>query len=622
MQHKLTTSIILLLTAIAFFALVLINNQVLSPARLDLTENQVYSLSKGSQQVLADIDEPINVYFFFSDKASKNMTSLRNYANRVESLLTEYQTMAKGKLKLHIIDPQPFSEQEDQANQFGLTGATIGAAGESIYLGLAATNAIGEQKVIAFFDPKQEGFLEYEISKLIHQLSNSKPVKLTLLTDLNVAGGQNPMTGQVDPAWTFYTQLQQLYKVDLVTSDIKSLPEDTDLLVLVHPKALSDELLYSIDQYAMGGGKVLAFIDPHNESDNLAMMAGSMGPNGSSIDKLTNAWGVQFDSQDVLLDAMAGLDIRTQAGGVTRHFGFVGLGPQELDRTDVTTANLEVINGASFGTFTQLPDAQSTWLPLIKSSVNADLMNVNTYAMTRDPDELARKYQSENKQFTLAGRLIGKANSAFESPPDGIEDPKQLKSTSALNIILVGDTDLLADRFWVQQANFFGQTIFTPFANNGDFITNSVENLSGSDALISIRSRGTFARPFVKVDELTVIAEQKFREQEEILQQQLDETEQQLTQLQSQAEEGGALVVSPQQQQAIEDFMQKKIQIRKALRDVRHQLDKDIESLGNWLKFINIAVAPLFLVLLLMLLARGLRTKSTPAQRLLTQEAK
>ena len=286
MQHKLTTSISLLLTAVVFFALVFINNKLLSSVRLDLTENHVYSLSKGSKQVLADIDEPVNLYFFFSDKATKNMTSLRNYANRVESLLTEYQTIAKGKLKLQIIDPQPFSEQEDQANQYGLTGATIGAAGEAVYMGLAATNAIGEQKVIAFFDPKQESFLEYEISKLIHQLSNTKPVKVTLLTDLNIAGGQNPMTGQVDPAWTFYSQLQQLYQVELVGSDITALPDETDLLVLVHPKNLSDALLYAIDQYALGGGKVLAFVDPHNESDPMAMMAGSMGPNTSSLDKL------------------------------------------------------------------------------------------------------------------------------------------------------------------------------------------------------------------------------------------------------------------------------------------------------------------------------------------------
>ena len=350
----------------------------------------------------------------------------------------------------------------------------------------------------------------------------------------------------------------------------------------------------------------------------MAMMAGPMpSGNSSNLEPLLSAWGVQFDSNNVLLDAI-GLDIRTQDGGVTRHFGFVGLTTEQLDREDVITANLEVINGASFGVFSQREGVETTWLPLIRSTQNSDLMDVATYAMTQDPEELAKAYQNKNKAYVLATRLSGQANSAFNKAPDGVEQTEIITSTDNLNVVLVGDTDMLADRFWVQLSNFFGQTIFTPFANNGDFITNAVENLGGSNALISIRSRGTFSRSFSKVDELTVIAEQKFREQEQILQQQLEETEQQLLQLQNQQVDGGALVISPQQQLAIDEFMQQKITIRKSLRDVRHQLDKDIESLGNWLKLINIALAPLFLVLLLVLLRGIFRTKP----RLIAAESK
>lgn len=615
MSRNISTSLGMLLIAISFFALVLLNNQLLSPVRLDLTENQVYSLSKGSEKVLSEIDEPINLYFFFSDKASKNMTSLRNYAIRVESLLEEYATLAEGKINLEIIDPEAFSEQEDRANQFGLTAATIGAAGEAIYMGLAASNALDDQEVIPFFDPQQESFLEYEISKLIHKLSASKRVKVSLLTDLPVAGGQNTMSGQFDPPWTFYSQLQQLYQLEKIGSDVAAVPDGTDVLILMHAKVLSESLLFSIDQYVMAGGKLLVFVDPHNESDQLAMMAGGgMGGNSSNLARLFDAWGVTFEAGQVLLDAMAGLDIRTPSGGVARHFGFVGLGAEQIDRDDVITASLEIINGASFGTFSHDEQSQSQWLPLLHSSPNADLLDVSTYAMTRDPQELAKKYQSQNQQYVLAARISGAANSAFEQALEGAKVEQMLSSTKSLNVIVVGDSDFLADRFWVQQANFFGQTITTPFANNGDFITNAVENLAGSDALISIRSRGTFARPFSKVDELTVVAEQKFREQEQLLQQQLEETEYQLSQLQSQQGEGGALVITPEQQQAVDDFMQQKTHIRKALRDVRHQLDKDIESLGNWLKFINIALAPLALVLLLMLFARLLRTKSKPSR--------
>lgn len=592
---------------------------MLSSVRLDLTENQVYSLSQGSKKVINEIDEPINLYFFFSDKATKNMTSLRNYANRVESLLTEYETLAKGKIRLQVLDPQAFSEQEDQADQFGLTAANIGAAGESIYMGLAATNALDQQKVIAFFDPQKESFLEYEISKLIYQLSEPEPVNITVLTDLPLSGGQNPMTGQTESAWTFLSQLQQLYTIEQVASDIKVLPDNTDVLMVVHPQDYSQELLFAIDQFALNGGKVLVFLDPHNESDPMAMMGGVMpSANSSNLEPLLTAWGVEFNSEQVLLDAMAGLDIRTQTGGVTRHFGFVGLTSEQLDREDVLTSNLEVINGASFGVFTQNKAAKSTWQPLFHSTENSDLMDVNTYAITQDPDALAKSYSSDNQRYVLAARLSGKAKSAFELAPEDVEVDELHTSTTKLNVILVGDTDVLADRFWVQQSNFFGQVIATPFANNGDFVANAIENLSGSDALISVRSRGTFARPFTKVDKLTLVAEQKFRDQELILQQQLDETEQQLLQLQSQQAESSALVITPDQQAAIDEFMQKKISIRKSLRDVRHQLDKDIESLGNWLKLINIAVAPLLLILLLLLVRALFRLK--PSAKLSLKE--
>ena len=621
MKHKLTFSVNLFLISVVFIALVFINNQLLSSARLDLTENQVYSLSQGSKQVLKEIEEPINLYFFFSDKASKNMTSLRNYANRVESLLSEYETFANGKLKLQMLDPQAFSEQEDQADQFGLTAANIGAAGEAIYMGLAATNALDEKKVIAFFDPQKEGFLEYEISKLIYQLSEPEPVNITLITDLVLKGGQNPMTGQVDPPWTFLTQLEELYTVEKLTSETISLPVNTDVLMLVHPKEYSDTLLFAIDQYALSGGKILAFLDAHNESDQMAIMVGPMpSVSSSNLERLINAWGVHFDSDNVLLDAMAGLDIRTQEGGVTRHFGFVGFTTDQLDRNDVLTSNLEVLNGASFGVFSQIEGSETNWTPLVKSTLNSDLMGTGTYAMTQDPEQLAKAYQSDNQAYVLAARLSGPAKSAFEQTPEEIEPTEIVKSTDNLNVILVGDTDMLADRFWVQQSNFFGQTIYTPFANNGDFITNAVENLGGSDALISIRSRGVFSRSFSKVDELTVIAEQKFREQEKILQQQLEETEQQLLQLQNQQVEVGALIISPEQQSAIDEFMQKKVTIRKSLRDVRHQLDKDIESLGNWLKLVNIAIAPFILILLLALLRVFFRTK--PRLTSITTESK
>ncbi|WP_416305648.1 GldG family protein [Neptunicella sp. SCSIO 80796] len=610
MLNKFSNTFTTLLLVVVFTALVLINNLLFSSVRLDLTEDQVYSLSEGSKQILQEIDEPIHLYFFYSDKASNGMTSLRNYANRVESLLQEYASASDGKIILHQIDPVPFSEAEDRANQFGLTGATLGNGGDAVYLGLAGSNAYNDEKTIAFFDPQQESFLEYEISKLIYQLSDPKQVSVTVISDLPIMGGQNPMTGRMDPAWTIFTQLEQLYKVQKLGNDASSVPADTDVLMLVNPSGYNEELQFSIDQYAMQGGKVIAFVDPHSEADPMAAMGGA---GGSDLTKLLTSWGVEFDPSQVVLDAASGLDIRTQSG-VARHMGYLGLQGDLLDGDDVVTSGLDVINAASVGALHQIKDAQTQWTPLIHSSSNTDLIDSATYGVTRDVEDLSKNFNAKEQRYTLAARIAGKAKSAFEQIPDGVEAEDFVAQTDQLNVIVVADTDLLTDRFWGSQSNFFGQTVFTPFANNGDFVTNAVENLGGSNALISVRSRGTFARPFEVVEQLTVQAEKRFREKEQVLQQELQQTEQQLAQLQGQQAENGMLVLSEQQQQAVDQFMQKKIDIRKELREVRHQLDMDIENLGSLLKLLNIAVAPLLLVLLLGFVARLSRKKASRGQ--------
>ncbi|MBT0585755.1 GldG family protein [Alteromonas oceanisediminis] len=566
--------------AALFFALVVINNQALDSVRVDLTENQVYSLSDGSKQVIDELDEPINLYFFFSDSTSKGMTGLRNYANRVESLLREYAKYSQDKIRLHVIDPVPFSEAEDQAAQYGLTGAAIGQIGESIYFGLAGTNAVDDQQVIGFFDPQKETFLEYDISQLVYQLSDPEPVNVAVLTSIGVDGGQNPMTGQFEQPMVFYTQLQQLFDVTKIDTDATEVPVDTDVLLVAHPKGINDTLLSSIERFATGDGRMIVFADPHYESDAMAMMGG-MGANASAF-PLLESWGISVTTDSVLLDASAGLEVRTPQGGVARHVGILGFNATMMDGDDVVTANLDSVNAASVGAITLAQNSELALQPLIRTTQNSQLVPSAVYAMTQDPQALARDFESDDKQHVVAARISGNVG-----------------EQASLNMIVIADADLLADRFWVQQSNFFGQSVFTPFANNGDLLTNATENLAGSDALISVRSRGTFARPFERVQALEVAAEAKFREQEELLQQQLAETEAQLAELQSQQGDTGALVVSPEQQAAIDNFVQQRIDIRKALRDVRYQLDRDIDTLGNWLKFINIAVAPMLLAFLL-----------------------
>ena len=605
MNKTFSNSLFFIVLAAVFFAAVFVNNLLFKDFSVDLTEQKVFSLSPGTNNILDELDEPINLYFFFSDTSSKGMTGIRDYATRVQSLLREYERKANGKIKLEFIDPEPFSEAEDRAASFGLTAAPTGVGQDTVYFGLAGTNSLDDGMVISFFDPQKEAFLEYDISKLVYQLSEPEPIKLTLITDLQISGQQNPLTGQSTPPSVIYQQLQSFFDLTLISNSAESLPTDTDVLMVLHPQSMPESLTNSIDQYLMSGGKAMMFIDPHYESDPMNQM-GAVGVNASSFD-LLEKYGIGVNTADVVLDALTGLEVRATDGQVIRHLGFVGLGEDNISRNDITSADLDSINGASFGEVSILPSANKlNFLPMLTSSENAGLMSNTMYASTALPEDIADKFVNQRTQYVLAARIQGSAESII-APMAQAGVANFIASTNDLNIVVVADADITADRFWVQQSNFFGQNVFSPFANNGDLIINVLENLGGSEGLIGIRSRGTFARPFTKVQDIQVLAEEKFRQQEQRLQAQLAQTETQLAELQTQSD---SLTLSVQQQQAIDDFTQQKIAIRKSLRDVQYQLDKDINELGNILKIINIIIAPLVLIGFIFVVARLARKKA------------
>lgn len=598
-----TISFFVLLFA-AFFALTFASNKLLRGVGVDLTEDKLYSLSTGSKSILENLDTPIELHYFFSDTTSKGMPSLRNYAAQVESLLQKYSELGGDNIRLNVIDPQPFSEQEDKAAEFGLTAAAIGPAQDSVYFGLAGSNDAGDVMIVGFFDPAKASFLEYDISRLIYQLSNPEPVRLTIVTDIALMGEQNPVTGEQTLPFVLYQQLTELFDVTLVANNAEALPQDTDVLVLAHPQSLSRELLYDIDQYLMNGGKAITLLDPHFESDLLAMM-GSVGVNRSELPLLEN-YGVNVTLEQVVLDSQAGLEIRGPDGNPIRHFGFLGLSASQINNDDVSTGDLDSVNGASFAAISVKEGAKLRLEPLLMSTENAAYISSVDYAGAPEPSILSANFVNEDNSKVLAGRITGEASSFFSAEDPQVKDGF-IETTQSLNMVVIGDVDLLTDRFWVQQSRFFGQTMFSPFANNGDLIINLVENYGGAEALIGLRGRGAFSRPFEKVQQISVAAEAKFREQENRLQAQLQETEAQLMQLQNQ--QSDALSISTEQQQSIDAFVAKRIETRKALRDVQFQLQKDINALGNQLKLINIVVMPMILTLLLFGIARVLRRR-------------
>jgi ABC-type uncharacterized transport system involved in gliding motility auxiliary subunit len=597
----------LFLLAVLFLGVVMLSNVGLRGMRLDLTQNKLYTLSSGSQQVLRELKEPVNLYFYFSrDVAAKQSPLILPYAARVREFLEEISARAGGKVHLHVIDPQPFSDEEDRAAEFGLQPLPVGNSGESLYFGLAGTNSTDGRSAIPNFQADREEFLEYDVAKLIQELGTPKKPVIGLLSSIGLQGQFNPQTGQMGEPWPIYTQLQQLFSVRTLTSDLDHIDKDVDVLMLVHPKQLQPKTLYAIDQFVMRGGRLLLLVDPDAGADLSGQnpsnpLAAAMADHSSDLKPLLATWGVDYDASKVIGDLSRGLEVRTNpTSGPVRHIGILGLRRADMDPKDVVTASLESINLATVGSLSPRAGAKTTFEPLLMSSTSAEPLPAQRFHALVDPSTLRDGFKSTGIRYTIAARITGPVDSAYPNgpPPDlkpaaGPPIAHLAKSSTPANIVVIADTDFLMDYLWVQQRELLGQRIAQAFANNGDLIANVLDNLSGSSALISIRGRASFSRPFERVDALKRQADDRLRAKALELQSELQQTESKLTELQSKRNDQSSIMLSAEQEEELKRFTAEKTRVRKELRETQRGLDVDINRLGSRLKIINIALAPL-----------------------------
>ncbi len=609
--HRGSGALTLAVLAVLFIGLLILSNYGLRGWRLDLTENRLYTLSPGTRHIIDALDEPINLYYYFSRQtAGERATDIKTYGDRVREVLEEMAARSKGKIRLQSIDPEPFSEDEDRAAEFGLRAIPTGSEGESFYFGLAGTNSTDGRATIDLFNPRQEEFLEYDIAKVIVELARPKKPVIGVLSTLPMGSDFNPMTGQASEPWAVMSQLEQLFTVRTLSADVASIDADVDVLMLVHPKALSPATLFAIDQFVLRGGRALIFVDPQSEADPAGQQPGNpyaaMGANRSStLEPLFKAWGVEFNPREVVGDGKQALMLGGRTGEPQRHLAFLGLDASNLDSKDVITASLDNVNVATAGRFKRAENSPLTFEPLLQSSEVAGLLPLERFAMLLEPATLLEGFQPTGERYAIAVRATGKLKTAYPDGKPAAEPasvpgaPAALKeSAQPVNLVLVADTDLLTDMMWVQRESFFGQRFAQAFANNGDLVLNAVDNLTGNSDLISIRGRATFVRPFERVDALRRDAEDRFRSKERELEEELRATEQKLTALQTSRNDQSSLILTPEQEQEVERFQQQKARIRKDLREVRHGLDRDIKRLGNVLDVINIALVPLLLTIL------------------------
>jgi ABC-type uncharacterized transport system involved in gliding motility auxiliary subunit len=593
---------------VLFAAIILLANLLLRGAQVDLTEGKLYTLSEGTKHIVSDLKEPVNLYYFFSESAATPIPQIRNHGVRVQELLEQLVARSNGKLTLKVIDPQPFSEEEDRATELGISSVPISAAGEKLYLGLAATNSTDGKESIPYLDPERDEQLEYDVAKLIYKLSSAKKPVIGWLSTLPMAGDFDMQTQRPRPPWAVYGQIEQLYTVRALDPSLTKVDADVDVLVLVHPKNLSPAALYAIDQYAMRGGHILVFVDPNAQMDQSGQdpgnpMAQFQADKSSHLEPLLASWGVEFKPDQVVADLERGLTVAMREGEPpSQHIAILGFDGSVMGK-DVITSRMDSINMATVGALKPVAGSKLTFEPLIHTSKQAGLLPTQRFAMMSDPASLRDGFKPTG-EFVVAARVSGNATSAFASgPPAGVTAAADaLKASSKpMNVVIIADTDLLADFMWVQTRQFFGQMLLQPFANNGELVWNAIDNLSGSADLISIRGRATYSRPFDRVEALRRDADSRFRAKEQELEQQLQQTEEKLSKLQTAQPASGEAILTADQAREIERFQQDKVRIRKELRAVKAGLDADIKALGLRVKAVNVLLVPALCAVLALL---------------------
>jgi len=599
------TGAALALALVLFVALNVLSNVTLTATRVDLTDDALFTVSDGTREVLAAIDEPIVLRLFLSQVLGERAPGLAGYADRVRELLQHYANLADGNIRFEVYQPEPFSIEEDRALAFGLQGIPVTSTGDLAYFGLAGTNSTDDTETIPLFTPRRDSFLEYDLTRLIHDLSRPEKSTVGVLSTLPIAADP---TRQNAP-WLIYSQMVGMFTVRNLGSDIAAIDDDIDTLIVVQPVGIGDQALYALDQFVLRGGKLLAFVDPMGEAAQAYQQRGTPPATEHGLERLFDAWGIEMVAGKLVGDRQAAQRVNARVQGrnvVTEYLPWLALRVANFTGDEVILSEIAQLNFASAGILRVIDGGAATLTPLIASSAESMALEVDKVRFLPDPTLLISEFEPAGERLTIVARVSGVVDSAFpDGPPadaDSAGAAHLARSDAPINVVVVADTDLLADRNWARVENLFGQPVIVPFASNADFVLNTLDNLSGASALIGLRGRGLSARPFDTVDAIARDAEHRFRAKEQELTQALGETENKIRNLQFD-ESGGEVILSDEQVEIVVAFRAESVAIRGQLREVQHALRRDIDNLDTWLKVINIGAIPLLIGLIAAALA-------------------
>lgn len=593
---------------VALFIIILAFNFIAAAAkkRVDLTAEKAYTLSPGTKAILNKLDTRVTIRFYCS-QGDEMPVFFKTYGRRIEDLLTEYKQAGKGKIIVEKYNPTPDSDAEDSARLNGVEGQAI-QTGEKIYLGLVIS-LLDEKAVIPFISPDRERLLEYDISRSISRVVTPKKPVVGVMSALPVFGQPaNPMAqrmgqpGGGQEPWVFLSELKNDFDVKKVELTSDKIDDDINVLLVVHPRDITDAAQYAIDQFVLRGGKLIAFVDPMAYFDQQKNQFAQFGGGGgsSSLDKLQKAWGAEMETGKVAADQI--LAARNPQGGVMP--SVLLMNTKGFNTNDIVTSELNSMVIPFSGVFTGTPAAGLKETVLLKTTSDSQL--VDGLMASLSGEQISKEFKASGKEYPLAIRLTGKFKTAFpegkpkektddkkpdEKKPDASADKSLKESASENAVVLVADADMLQDRVSISEPDFFGNR--RPINDNLNFVQSLVEQLSGDSNLINLRSRASMNRPFTRINEMKAKAEENSRGKLKEMEDSLAEAQRKLNELQQSKQTGQKFILSPEQQAEIEKVRKKESEVKIALKEERKKLKKETDTLEFWTKVINIAAMPI-----------------------------
>ena len=584
------------------------------PLRFDLTEERLYTISDGSRKILESLQEPVRINFYYSRNNAELPPNFKTYAQRVQELLEEYAAISNGQLILEISDPKPDTEEEEWAQKYGIKSITL-PSGNTVYFG-AVVSMLDQEMLLPYFDQRRQEFLEYDITQAIQKVSSTSTSKVGLLSAMNLQGGRSMIPGQPpSPKWVFQSELEKSVAVENLPLSTEEIPDDISLLIVLHPRGFSPRLQYALDQYVLRGGRLVVLLDPNARADMTSPenQFGQQPQLASDLPELLKSWGVDYDSTKVVGDRLHATQVNT-GQGVMSFPMWMTFRTQSLDQEHPITAQLENLLFVEAGSFKKAAESKTEFTALISLSEQSGLIDAFQLRFS-PPDQLSREMKVDDSAKAVMAITAGNFSSAFpngqpakekkdaqaQAAADESEAATPLKhthlneSTERNSILLFSDVDFLSDQFSVQKLNFLGQSIIQPTNDNLNLMLNAAEHLSGNEALMSIRSRGRFSRPFTRLLDMQKQAQLLHQTEEKQLLSQLEEVQQRLNSLLDSAGNKGQqeVILPPEVQEEIQQFREEERQARRKLRDVRKILRQDIERLGQVLLLLNMLLVPL-----------------------------